>query len=143
LLLSHSHTLTTKKSPALFILFPTHILLTMPTLAPKTCHISPRPPNSRDFDDADETLLVEPQDDELSEGSWTKVHAREWSDEQLMNDARSGRRIAASEANECDSGDSKYARRGRKKGCAFIQQVDFLSIVFQKNIAFKYNPKYY
>jgi hypothetical protein len=92
----------------------------MPTLAPKPCHTSPHPPTSRDSDDGDQASLVEPQDDELSETGWVEVCDREWSDEQLMGDARPGRRIAASEANKCDSEVNRRARKDTNTHCSFV-----------------------
>jgi hypothetical protein len=92
----------------------------MPTLVPRICLISPHPLTSQDPDVGDETSLVEPHDDELSETGCTEVCDREWNDEQLMDDARPGRRRAASEANKCDSEANRYARKSQNKGCLFI-----------------------
>lgn len=35
---------------------------------------------------------MEPGDEELSDSAWIEVDDREWTDEQLMDDARPGRR---------------------------------------------------
>jgi hypothetical protein len=45
-------------------------------------------------DDVD-TIKVEPRDDELSNVDWIEVADREWDNEQLMDDARPGRRTVA------------------------------------------------
>jgi hypothetical protein len=82
--------------------------------------MSPHTTRSRDSDNGDKTSLMEPHDDELSEAGWTEVCGREWNDEQLMDAARPGKMINASEANICNSEANEYARKIKNKGCLVI-----------------------
>jgi hypothetical protein len=84
---------------------------------------------------------MEPHDDELSEAGWTEVCGREWNDEQLMDAARPGKMINASEANICNSEANEYARKIKNKGCLVIWDIEFCSTVFKD--AWKCIPKYH
>jgi hypothetical protein len=64
-------------------------------MPPKIHHITPS--FSTENLDVDDTSSVEPVDEELSNSDWIEVEEREWSDEQLLDDARSGRRKGASD----------------------------------------------
>jgi hypothetical protein len=93
----------------------------MPTSKSKLYHISPAPLISRDSDEGtDQTSMVEPHDDELSNLGWTEVPDREWSDEQLLDDARPGRRKGVSEATGCESGQGGCVKKGGKRYCSFM-----------------------
>jgi hypothetical protein len=59
----------------------------------KIYHITPTWSAADPSDDVD-TTKVEPSDVELSNVDWIEVADREWDDEQLMDDARPGRRTA-------------------------------------------------
>jgi hypothetical protein len=93
----------------------------MPTSKSKLYHISPAPLISRDSDEGtDQTSMVEPHDDELSNSGWTEVPDREWSDEQLLDDARPGRRKGVSETTGCESGQGGCVKKGGKRYCSFM-----------------------
>ena len=42
--------------------------------------------------DADHTSSFEPTKDELSDSEWIEIEEREWTNDQLLDDARPGRR---------------------------------------------------
>jgi hypothetical protein len=91
--LASCHLFTDTRHLLLVSLAYTYNSLAMPTSKSKLYHISPPPLISRDSDEGtDQTSMVEPHDDELSDSGWTEVPDREWSDEQLLDDARPGRR---------------------------------------------------
>jgi hypothetical protein len=61
------------------------------TMTSKIYHVTPIWFAADPCNDID-TTKVEPNDEELSNADWIEVADREWDDEQLMDDARPGRR---------------------------------------------------
>lgn len=65
----------------------------VPRYTVKIAHIVPHV-NVEDLE-ALETCNVEPRDEEICESDWIDIDDREWSDEQLADDARPGRRVGS------------------------------------------------
>jgi hypothetical protein len=64
-----------------------------PRYTVKIAHIVPHV-NVEDLEALD-TCRVEPRDEEMCESDWIEIDDREWSDKQLADDARPGRRMGS------------------------------------------------
>jgi hypothetical protein len=100
-------------------------------MPPRIYHVSP-PLGVCEYLEYNDTSNAEPTSSGLSSSDWIEVQEKEWTDEQLEDDARPGRRkgkldyITAAPQSVSDDKKQRFERGLRRRGSAGSEEWEFV-----------------